>query len=160
MDVRVGPSKRLSIKGLMFLKFGAGEDSWESLGLQGDQSWVFTGRTDAEAETPVLGPPDVKIWLIWEDPDAGKDWRWEEKGATEDEMVGWHHRLNGHEFEWTLGVCDGQGGPGMLQSMGSQRVKHEWVIKPNRTELCHSFKCCALLFSLLLQKHFLLLMKI
>ena len=67
---------------------------------EGDQSWVFIGRTDAEAETPVLWPPDAKSWHIWKDPDAGKDWRWEEeKGMTEDEMVGWHHRLNGHEFE-------------------------------------------------------------
>ena len=66
---------------------------------KGDQSWVFTGRTDAEAETPILWPPDVKDWLIWKDPDAGKDWRREEKGTTEDEMVGWHHQLNGHEFQ-------------------------------------------------------------
>ena len=64
-----------------------------------DQSWVFIGRTDAETETPMLWPPDVKIWLIWKDPDTGKDWRQEEKGTTEDEMVGWHHRLNGDEFE-------------------------------------------------------------
>ena len=66
---------------------------------KGDQSWVFIGRTDAEAETPILQPSDVKNWLIWEDPDAGKDWRQEEKGTTEDEMVEWHHQLNGHEFE-------------------------------------------------------------
>ena len=66
---------------------------------KGDQSWVFIGRTDVEAETPMLCPPDVKNWLIWKDPDAGKDWRWEEKGTTENEMVGWHHRLDGHEFE-------------------------------------------------------------
>ena len=66
---------------------------------KGDQSWVFIGRTDVEAETPILGPPDVKSCLIWKDTDAGKDWRQEEKGMTEDEMVGWHHRLNGHEFE-------------------------------------------------------------
>ena len=64
-----------------------------------DQSWVFLGRTYVEAETPILWPPDVKSWVIWKDPDAGKDWRWEKKGMTEDEMVGWHHRLNGHEFE-------------------------------------------------------------
>ena len=63
-----------------------------------DQSWVFIWRTDAEAETPILEPPDVKNWLIWKDPDAGKDWGQEEKGMTEDEMVGWYHRLNGHEF--------------------------------------------------------------
>ena len=66
---------------------------------KGDQSWVFIGRTDAEAETPILEPPDAKNWLIWKDPDAGKDCRQEEKGTTEDEMVGWNHLLNGHEFE-------------------------------------------------------------
>ena len=66
---------------------------------KGNQRWIFIGRTDAEAETPILWPPDVKNWLIWKDPDGGKDWRWEEKGTTEDEMVGWHHWCNGHEFE-------------------------------------------------------------
>ena len=66
---------------------------------RGNQSWIFIGRTDAEAETPKLWPPDVKSWFIWKDFDAGKDWRWEEKGTTEDEMVGWHHWFNGHEFE-------------------------------------------------------------
>ena len=66
---------------------------------KGNQSWIYIGRTDAEAETPILWPPDAKNWLIWKDPDAGKDWRHEEKGTTEDEMVGWHHQLNGHEFE-------------------------------------------------------------
>ena len=77
---------------------------------KGDQSWIFTGRTDVEAETPILWPPDVKNWLIGKDPDAGKDWRQEEKGMTEDEMVVWHHWLNGHGFGWTPGVGDGQGG--------------------------------------------------
>ena len=76
-----------------------GEDSWESLELQGDQSWIFIGKTDFEAETPVLWPPDVKNWLIWKDPDAGKDWRWEKKGMTRDDMVGWRHQVNGHDFE-------------------------------------------------------------
>ena len=71
----------------------------QSVHPKGNQYWIFNGRTDAEAETPVLWPPDVKSWLIWKDPDPGKDWRQEEKGMTEDEMVGWHHRLNGHEFE-------------------------------------------------------------
>ena len=65
---------------------------------KGDQSWVFFGRTDVEAETPMLWPPDAKNWLIWKDPDAGKDWRQEEKETTEDERVGWHHQLSGHEF--------------------------------------------------------------
>ena len=66
---------------------------------KGNQSWIFIGRADAEAETPILWPPDAKNWLIWKDPDAGKGWGQEEKWMTEDEMVGWHHRLNGHEFE-------------------------------------------------------------
>ena len=75
-----------------------------------DLSWVFIGRTDAEAETPILWPPDVKSWRTGKDPDAGKDWGQEEKGTTEDEMVGWHHRLDGHEFGWIPGAVDGQGG--------------------------------------------------
>ena len=76
---------------------------------KGDQPWIFIGRIDAKAETPILWPPDEN-WLIGKDPDTGKDWRCEEKGMTDDEMVGWHHQLNGHEFEWTLRVGDGQGG--------------------------------------------------
>ena len=66
---------------------------------KGNQSWIFIGRTDAEAETPILWPPDMKNWLIWKEPDAGKDWWWEEKGMTKDEMVGWHYQLDGHKFE-------------------------------------------------------------
>ena len=77
---------------------------------KGDQSWVFIEGTDVEAETPILWPPDVKSWLIGIDPDAGKDWGQEEKGMTEDEMVGWHHQLDGDGFGWTLGVGDRQGG--------------------------------------------------
>ena len=76
---------------------------------KGNQSWIFTGRNGAEAETPILWPPDAKKWLIGKDPDARKDWRQEEKGTIEDEMVGWHHWLSGHEFEQALGVGDGQG---------------------------------------------------
>ena len=76
---------------------------------KGNQSWMFIGRTDAETEAPLFWPPDVKGWLIGKDPDSGKDWRQEEKGMTEDEMVGWHHWLDGHEFEQTLGDGDGQG---------------------------------------------------
>jgi len=76
---------------------------------KGNQSWIFIGRTDAEAETPILWPPDVKNWLLGKDPKAGKDWRQEEKGTTEDEMVGCHHWLDGHQFEQALGVGDGQG---------------------------------------------------
>ena len=93
---------------------------------KGDQSWVFIGRTDAEAETPILWPPHAKCWLIWKDPDAGRDWGQEEKGTTEDEMAGWHHQLNAHEFEWTLGVGDGQGGLACC-SLWGRRVGHNWV---------------------------------
>ena len=75
---------------------------------KGNQSWILIGKTDAEAETPILWPPDVKNWLIWKDPDAGKDWRQEEKGTTEDETVGWHHRLDEHKFEQAPGAGDGQ----------------------------------------------------
>ena len=90
----------------MFLNCGVEEESWESLGCKeiqpvypkADQSWVFIGRTDVEAETSVLWPPDANSWLTGKDPDAGEDWRQGEKGMTEDEMVGWHHQLSGHEF--------------------------------------------------------------
>ena len=97
---------------------------------KGDQSWVFIGRSDVEAETPILWPPDVKSWLIGKDPDAGKDWGQEEKETTEDEMVGWHHQLNGHGFGWTLGVGDGQGG---LACCGSwdRRVRYDWATELN-----------------------------
>ena len=92
---------------------------------QGDQSWVFTGRTDTEAETPILRPPDAKNWLTGKDRVVGKDWRPEEKVTTENEMAGWHHQLDGHEFEQALGVGDGTPGkPGVLQAMGSHRVGH------------------------------------
>ena len=85
---------------------------------KGDQSWVFIGRTDAEAETPVLWPPHAKSRLIGRDPDAGRDWGQEEKGTSEDEMVGWHHPLIGHEFVWTPGVGDGQGDLACCDSWG------------------------------------------
>ena len=77
---------------------------------EGDQSWVFIGRTDAKAETPTLWPPHAKSWIIGKSPDAWRDWGQEEEGTIEDEMAGWHHRLDGHEFEWTPGVGDGQRG--------------------------------------------------
>ena len=93
-----------------------------------DQSWVFFGRNDAKAETPVVWPPHVKSWLIGKDSDAGRDWGQVEKGSTEDDMAGCHHRLEGHEFEWTPGVGDGQGGlPCVLRFMGSQTVGHDWA---------------------------------
>ena len=99
--------KKLSAEELMLSNCGVGEDSWESLGLQEDPTspswrksvWIFIGMTDAKAETPILWPPDMKNWLIWKDPHAWKDWRREEKGTTEDEMVGWHYWLYEHEFE-------------------------------------------------------------
>ena len=94
---------------------------------------VFIGRTDTETETPILWPPHVKSWLIWKDPDTGKDWGQEEKGTTEDEMIGWHHWLNGHGFGWTAGIGDGQGRPGVLWFMGWQRVGHDWATELNWT---------------------------
>ena len=85
---------------------------------KGGQSWILIGRTDDEAEVPILWSPDMKNWLLGKDTDAGKDWRQEEKGMTEDKIVGWHHRLNGHEFEQAPGVGDGQGGLGCCDSWG------------------------------------------
>ena len=97
------------------------------------KSWVFIGRTDVEAETSVLWPSCVKSWLIWKDRDAGKDWGQEEKGTTEDEMIGWHHRLNAHGFGWTPGVCDGQGGLACFSSWDCKESDTtEWL---NWTEL-------------------------
>ena len=106
---------------------------------KGDQSWVFIGRTHVEAETPIFWPHNMKSWLIWKDPDAGKDWGQEEKGTTEYEMVGWHHRLNGHEFEQAPGVGDGQGSP-MCCDSWSCRVRHNWVTELNRMGLVLSWK--------------------
>ena len=95
---------------------------------KGNQSWILIGRTNAEAETPILWPPDAKNWLIGKDPDAGKAWRREEKGTTEDEMVGWHHQLNGREFEQTLGVGDGQGSLVCCSPSGHKEVDTtEWL---------------------------------
>ena len=95
---------------------------------KGDRSWVFFGRSDAEAETPVLWPPHAKGWLIGKDCDAGRDWGQEEHGTTEDEMTGWHHWLDGRESEWTLGVGDGQGGLECCDSWGrKQSDTTEWL---------------------------------
>ena len=95
---------------------------------KGNQSWMVLGRTDAEAETPIFWPPEVKNWLIWKDPDAGKDWRREEKGTTEDEMVGWHHQLNGLEFEQAPGVGDGQGSLACCSPWGHKKLDvTEWL---------------------------------
>ena len=103
----------------------------QSVHPKGDQSWVFIGRTDAEAETPVLWPPHAKSWLIGKDPDAGKDWGQEEKGTTEDEMVVWHHQLYGHEFEWTPSVGDGQ--DALIHRF--RKVRYDWATELNWTEL-------------------------
>ena len=93
-----------------------------------NQSWIFIGRTDAEAEAPTLWPPDVKSWLTAKDPDAGRDWGQEKKGMTKDEMLGWHNRLNGHEFGWTPGVGDGQGGLACCGSWGHKESDTtEWL---------------------------------
>ena len=100
---------------------------------KGNKSWIFIGRTDVEAETPILWPPDAKNWVIWKDPDAEKDWRREEKGTVEDEMVGWHHWLNGHEFGQTLGVGDGLGGLTCCSPWG--RKESDTTEQLNWTEL-------------------------
>ena len=95
---------------------------------KGDQCWVFIGRTDVEAEAPIVWPPDTKSWLIWKDPDAGKDWEQEEKEMIEDEMVGWHHWLNGHGFGWSPGVGDGQGDLACYSSWGPKESDTtEWL---------------------------------
>ena len=103
----------------MLLNCGVGEDSWESLGLQGDPTSPFWRKSVPgysleglmlKWKLPILWPPHVKSWLTGKDPDAGRDWRQEEKGTTENEMAGWHHQLDAHEFGWILGVGDGQGG--------------------------------------------------
>ena len=103
---------------------------------KGDRSWVFIGRTDAEAKTPITGSPDAKSWLTGKDPDAGKDWGQEEKGMTEDEMVGWHHLLNGHGFGWTPGIGDGQGGLMCCSSWGRKESDTiEWLNWTDRFNL-------------------------
>ena len=114
---------------------GVGEDSWESFGLKeiqpvhlkGNQSWIFIGRTDAEAKTLILWSRDAKNQLIGKDPDAGKDWRQKEKGTTENEMVGYHHWLNGHGVFSNSSRWWRTGKPGLLLSIGSQRVWHDWA---------------------------------
>ena len=111
----------------MRLNCGVGDDSWRSpldcekiqlVHSEGDRPWVFFGRNDVKAETPVLWPPHVKSWLIGKDSDAGRDWEQEEKGTTEGEMAGWHRWLDGRESEWTPGVDDGQGGLACFYSWG------------------------------------------
>ena len=117
MSVRVGLWRKLSAEELCFwavvlrktLESPLDSKEIKPVNPKGNQSWIFIGKTDAEAEAPILWPPNVKDWLIWKDPDPGNDWRQEEKGTTKDEIVGWCHRLDGHEFEQALGVGEGQG---------------------------------------------------
>ena len=125
----------------MLSNCGDGEDSWESLGQQGDptshlkgnQSWIFTGRTDAEAETPILWPPEVWNWLIRKDPDARKDWRQEEKGMAEDEMAGWHHQLDGHSLsKFQELVMDREAWHAAGHGV-EERIRHDWVTELNWT---------------------------
>ena len=142
MDVRVGLWRKLSAEELMLLNCGVGEDSWESLGLQGDPTSPFWRRSalgflwkgnDAKAETPVLWPPHAKSWLTGKDSDAGRDWGQEEKGTTQDEMAGWHHWLDGGESEWPPGDGDGQGGLACCDSWG--RKESDTTERLNWTEL-------------------------
>ena len=120
---------------------------------EGDQPWDFFGRTDAKAETPVLWPPHAKSWLIGKDSDAGRDWGQEEKGTTEDEMAGWHQRLNGQEFGWTLGVGDGQGGLACCDSWDHSQTwlsdwteLNWWILFRTRHNLLNLKKCCSALY--------------
>ena len=106
---------------------------------KGNQSWIFIGRTDVEAETLILWPPDVKNWLIGKDPDAGKDWRREEKGMTEDEMVGWHHWLNGHKFEQAPRGGEGQGSLVCCCPWGHKELDTTEWLKNNNNE--HVYEC-------------------
>ena len=135
MDVRVGLLRKSSQQSWGFWTVVL-EKTLESpldckikpVNPKGNQSWIFTGRTDVEAETPILWPSDAKNWLVRKDPDAGKDWRREEKGTTEDEMVRWQHRLNGHEFGETPGVGDGQGGLACCSPWGRKESDMtEWL---------------------------------
>ena len=124
--------KKVEHQKIDVLNCGVGEDCWEisktikPVPPKGNQLWIFIGGTDAEAEAPIIWPPDVKNWLTGKDPDAGKDWRQEEKGKTDEEMVGWHHQLNGLEFEQAPRVGDGQGSLVCCIPWG-RRVRQDWA---------------------------------
>ena len=159
--MRVGPWRRLRAEELMLSNCVAGEDSWESLGQQEikpvnpkDHSWTFVGRTDAEAEMPILWPPDVKSWLIGKDPDAGKDWRQEEKGTTEDKVVGWYYWLDGHEFKQAPSVGDGQGSLACCTPWGL-RVRHNWATELNTLTWWKHYQNTSQLISIYLSRSFL-----
>ena len=152
--MKVGLWRKLNVKELILLNCGVREDSWESLGPKGDQSWVFIGRTDANAETSILWPPDAKSWLIGKDSNAGRDWGQEEKGTTEDEMAGWHHWLDRHEFEWAPGVGDGQGGLAWCDSWGHKELDTTEQLNWTELKRCKQVgvealpSCCLLKFQL------------
>ena len=156
MDVRVGLWRRLSAEELMLLNCGVGEESWESLGLQGDppspfwrrSALGFLGRNDAKAETPVLWPPHAKSWLFGKDSEAGGDWGLKEKGTTEGEMAGWDHWLDGREYEWTQGVCDGQGGVVCCNSWVRKGLDMTEQLNWSEFPLVYNFLCCAKAFKL------------
>ena len=143
MDVRVRLWRRLRAEKLMLLNCGVGEQldckEIQPVHSEGDQPWDFFGRNDAKVETPVLWLPHAKSWLIGKDSDAGRDWGQEEKGTAEDEMAGWHHRLDGCESEWTPGNGDGQGGLACCDSWGCKEL--DTTERLNWTELNWSWQC-------------------
>ena len=147
MDVRVGLWRKLSTEERMFLNWGVGKTCESPLDCKeiqpvhskGDQSWVFFGRNDAKAETPVLWPPHAKSWLIIKDCDARRDWGQEEKGTTEDKMAGWHHWLRWTWVSVNSGSLWWTGKPGVLQFMGLQRVGHDWATELNWTDILFIF---------------------
>ena len=124
------------------LEIPLGSKEIKPVNPKGNQFRIFIGKTDAEAETPIVWPSDANSWIIRKDPDAGKDWRREEKGTTEDEMVGWHHSLNGHEFEQALGDGDRQRSLACCSPRG-YRVRHDWVTELKTLLSCNStsFHC-------------------
>ena len=143
MDVRVGLWRKLNTEELMLLNCGVGEDSWDCKGLvckevkpfnpKENQSLIFTGRTDAEAEASILSSSDAKNRFVRKDLDSGNDWRQEAKVMTEDEMVGWHHKLNGHEFEQAPGDSVGQGSLVFCSPWGRK------VSDMTEQQLCHGY---------------------
>ena len=159
MDVRVGLWRKLSAEELMLLNCGVGKTLESPLDCkeiqpvhsEGDQRWDFFGRNDAKAEAPVLWTLHVKCWLIGKESDAGRDWGQEEKGTTEDEMAGWHHRLDGRKFEWTPRVGDGQGGLACCDSWGCKESdtaeRLNWT-EPiiNQKERCYPVLCTFIIY--------------
>jgi len=156
MDVRVGLWRKLSTEELMLLSCGVvvlektlesplDTKEIQSVHSKGYQPWVFFGRTHAKGETPVLWPPHVKSWLIGKDSDAGRDWGQKQKGMTEDEMAGWHHQIDGCEFEWTPAVGAGQRGLACYNSWGCK--ESDTTERLNWTDcICRNHACSLLSF--------------